>query len=231
MSTIALIPARGGSTRVLRKNLQPIGGDTLVGRKIKQLLPVMDEVYVGSEDAAILDEARRCGAVAIRRGGLACDETRCNAKDMIADFVARVKPHPDDIIVWAHCTNPFVYPAQYDDGVHNFSHAESQGRDSLFTTQQVQRHMWVRGQPFNFNPLAPSHVVASELEPVYFQDGAMFIQRASSFINNSYFYGPKAVLMSMPYLCSFDIDTPDELMAAQCLQPLMDQTYGYKPAR
>ncbi len=62
--TLGLIPAKGASTRLRRKNLFRLGGISLVARAVADALDYgeFDAVVVTTEDAEIADEARRAGA-------------------------------------------------------------------------------------------------------------------------------------------------------------------------
>jgi CMP-N-acetylneuraminic acid synthetase len=78
MSTVTLIPARGGSKGLPGKNLAEIGGRSLVARAVDvaRAVPGIGEVVVSSDDDAILAEGERAGAIAERRPSeLAADET------------------------------------------------------------------------------------------------------------------------------------------------------------
>jgi N-acylneuraminate cytidylyltransferase len=62
--TIATICARGGSKGLPRKNVLPFAGEPLIAHSIKQALacPLIDGVYVSTDDDEIADIARRYGA-------------------------------------------------------------------------------------------------------------------------------------------------------------------------
>lgn len=64
LETIAIIPARGGSKGVPRKNIRPLGGRPLIAWSIEaaRLSGVVDRVYVSTDDEEIADIARRWGA-------------------------------------------------------------------------------------------------------------------------------------------------------------------------
>lgn len=69
MSTVAIIPARGGSKRLPRKNILDLAGKPMLAYSIEvvQRSGVFDEVYVSTEDQQIADVARRYGAEVIQR--------------------------------------------------------------------------------------------------------------------------------------------------------------------
>ena len=66
MTNAAIIPARGGSKRLPRKNLEVVGGRTLLAHAIDSAR-VCDETYVSTDCDAIAAEALRHGARVIRR--------------------------------------------------------------------------------------------------------------------------------------------------------------------
>lgn len=75
MKILGIIPARGGSKRLPRKNMKRINNQTLLEITIKQGMKVFP-VVVSSEDDEILTEASRCGAsVIVRPFNLAADRS------------------------------------------------------------------------------------------------------------------------------------------------------------
>ena len=69
MKTIAIIPARGGSKRLPRKNVLKLNGQPMLSYPIRtaKASGLFDEVYVSTEDAEIADVARQFGAEVIER--------------------------------------------------------------------------------------------------------------------------------------------------------------------
>jgi CMP-N,N'-diacetyllegionaminic acid synthase len=62
--TLAVIPARGGSKGVIRKNLRLVNGSSLLERAIKSAnTPLIDDILVSTEDVEIRAEAIKCGAL------------------------------------------------------------------------------------------------------------------------------------------------------------------------
>jgi CMP-N-acetylneuraminic acid synthetase len=96
----ALIPARGGSKRIQRKNLQKVGGFTLVARAVMtaQASSFVDRIYVSTEDTDIALEALRVQAQIIPRPAeLAQDDTPMES--VVDDFLAQLDVEPDIVVL------------------------------------------------------------------------------------------------------------------------------------
>lgn len=105
-----LIPARGGSRTVPRKNLAPLNGIPLIHYAIKAALAAkLDNasVIVSTDDKEIADEARTLGATTLDRTPILAEDST----PMSAVVLAAAKwLAEDDILVLIQPTNPFVRP-------------------------------------------------------------------------------------------------------------------------
>ena len=218
MTVTAIIAARGGSVRLPGKALLPFAGTTLIGHKIDTLKAcrLVSRIVVGSDSDAILDEATLHGAEAIRRDDYHCDERVCTANEMLADLAEKVGGDASDVILWAHPTNPLVSARTYDEAVEIYDHSLVLNYDSLCSVQLVQRHAWIDGKPFNYDPWAERHAPARDLKPIAFQNGAIFIQTRGQMLANRYFFGRRPFLYAMTEIESTDIDTREDYELALC---------------
>ena len=64
MKNLAIIPARGGSKRIPRKNIKPFMGKPIIAYSIEAALPsgIFDEVMVSTDDEEIAEVAKQYGA-------------------------------------------------------------------------------------------------------------------------------------------------------------------------
>jgi len=87
-SNIAIIPARGGSKRLPRKNLYPIHGKPMIGWVIEKAISsgLFRQVIVSSEDHEVLEAARSFGAEPYQR------------PEHLADDMTHVGPVVDDVV-------------------------------------------------------------------------------------------------------------------------------------
>lgn len=167
-------------------------------------------MIVGSDDDAILAAAASEGAITIKRLPEYCDEKTRSWNEVIANMCEQVS---GDLIVWAHCTNPLISPKTYDKAVEAFVNSD---KDSLISVTRVQSHLWRGGSPFNFNPKAARHAVAAELEPVFYQNGGIFIAKRQDMIKWKYVYN-NPVLFELSDIESVDIDEPSDFAIAEVL--------------
>jgi CMP-N,N'-diacetyllegionaminic acid synthase len=225
---VAMIPVRSGSRRVPGKNVQIVGSCSLIERKIQQLRDAgVKTIAVGSDSKEYLEIAKGMGAIPILRDPKACDESQASANEMIADFAKRVS---GEFAMWCHCTNPFIYGSIYENAFNVFLQNSINGAryDSLVSVYRVQCHMWnATPRPLNYDPYSLKHTLAKDLEPVFFQDGGIFIQPLEQMKENSYFFGSKPYLYENNYLNSFDINTTDDLDVARLLAPMLDEKFKF----
>lgn len=214
----AIIVARGGSQRVINKAMQELGGVTLLARKIAQLeaSKLIDRVVVGTDSDEIANEALKSNAEVVRRPDYYCDESVASANEMIGNMMELIST---DIVVWAHCTNPFISSSTYDKAIDQFLILDSKGEyDSLLSVIEIKEHLWSpEKKVLNYNPYLERHTLAKDLPSYYMQDGGIFIQNYKDMKVNSYFFGKQPYLFLVNKDEACDINTYDDLEYARFL--------------
>ncbi len=211
----AIIVARKGSVRIPSKSMLKLCGQTLIERKIKQLKNCknIDRVVFGSDSEEMLEIAKKAGAETVKRPEYYCDEKLASANEMIKNMMDLIKT---DVVVWAHCTNPFISSTTYDYAVQTyFDNLENY--DSLLSVVELKEHLWKDGKPFNYNPYAKRHIPAKELPPMYMQDGGIFIQSYENMKNNTYFFGEKPYLYNISKDEFLDINEYKDYLLAKAI--------------
>lgn len=98
MKHVAIIPARGGSKRVTRKNLAPIGGKPMIAHVIQTALTsnLFEQVVVSSDDDEILAVSQQSGALPyLRPTNLADDMTHVGP--VVEDVISALEIRSDSI--------------------------------------------------------------------------------------------------------------------------------------
>lgn len=216
MNISAVIVSRKSSKRILRKSKKKIDRLNLIERKIIQLKKVknLNKIYLGTNDISLRKIAKKHNINFIRREEKFCDETKTNAIDMVKNMLGYVD---EDIILWAHATNPFIDHKLYTEAIKLFKKVKKKN-DSLFSTTLLKNHFWDQHKnPINHNPFAKKHIVASKLKPIFSQNGGIFIRYKKDMIEDGRFIGKKPIMFTMNEIEGWDLDYPWQLEVAKSL--------------
>lgn len=185
---MALIPARGGSKSVPRKNLLPVAGKPLIAYSIQhaQACPSITRIVVSTDDDEIAAVARRYGAeVPFKRPAEAASDTATDLQvfQHALGWFAEQGYHPE-LVVHLRPTGPVRQTELIESAVQLM--LESPDADSLRsvgTAEQTPYKMW-RIEGSRLRPLLelPGHPEAhsmprQKLPPVYWQNGYVDIVR------------------------------------------------------
>lgn len=221
MRVLGLVPARGGSSRVPRKNLETIGGCTLVRRALETSLAArcFAVVVLSSDDDEILAQAEGLDVVALRRpADLASNTAR--AADVVVHALRELEHgEPFDAVAIVQATSPFTAP---EDVAGTVSLLERTGAESAVSVVRLEAALHPaklkrlegdRLLPYlEEDRLTPSH----ELPPVWVRNGSVYAFRRD--VAERGLEGADDVRgYEMPPERSFDIDTPRDLALAKLL--------------
>jgi CMP-N-acetylneuraminic acid synthetase len=224
MSTLCIIPARGGSKGVPRKNLQLVGGVPLLARAIRtaQAAALVDRVAVSTEDAEIAAVARGAGVEVIDRPvELASDEARTDAVLLHALDVQEVEP---EILVCMQCTSPFTIPQDVDGCVRVLMCRRD--LDCVLTATPVHLFLWhCDGQPYAtpVNHDASQRQPRQDLLPQYLETGAVYALRVTGFLAGGMMRHGRIGLYIQPPERVLDIDEPLDLERANAWAQLAEK--------
>ncbi len=138
MEILAIIPARGGSKGIPRKNIRLLNGEPLIYYTIKAALEskYVNRVVLSTEDAQIASVAQDCGAEIINRPlELAQDETK--TAPVLIDVVEQLEKtgYKPDAVVLLQATCPLRDAKKLDDAIEIF--INNPDCDSVFTAKKV----------------------------------------------------------------------------------------------
>jgi CMP-N,N'-diacetyllegionaminic acid synthase len=208
---LAVIPARGGSKGIPRKNIKPLAGKPLIAWTIEAALQAqgIDRVIVSTEDEEIALVAKKLGAEVpfMRPLELAQDET-----PGIASVLHAIERLPDfDWVLLLQPTSP-LRSVEDIEGVVQF--CRDQAAQSAVSITEVSKHpfwMYRRNEHQHLQPLIPNRpdiTNRQDLPPVYALNGALYLARTDWLIENQGFVGPKTLGYVMPEERSVDLDVP-----------------------
>ncbi len=206
-----LILARGGSKRILNKNLCRVGGMTLLERAIstsQQVVP--GEVYVSSDNSDILIEATACGATPVQRPlELATDHS--TSEEAAIHFLSL---YPCDKLILVQCTTPFLQADDICGGIELF---DTGHYNSVISATKATGFYWTSaGIPQNFDP--DSRKRTQDMETLVRENGGFYIVNSRNILNGARFAHGKVGFVVMSEINSIDIDAPEDLEYARIIE-------------
>ena len=182
--TPAIIPARGGSKGILRKNLQEVGGLSLVARaaRVARSLPWIDQAIVSTDDQEIAEEGRRHGLDVpfLRPAALAGDSAAAAPAWQHAWLASEAHYGCRfDLSVWLQPTSPFRKPEDVERTVRALVEG---GRRAATTVSRVPGHftphkiltMDGAGRLAHYRPEGAQVVARQQIPPYWYRNGLCY---------------------------------------------------------
>ncbi len=212
---IAIIPARGGSKGIPKKNLRPVAGKPLLYYSIQAALAAstVTKVYVSTDDDEIALFAERFGAnIIIRPAKLADDITTLDP--VISSAVQAIEKDEEDIdlVVTIQPTSPLLTDKDIDGVVTSLIVNTA---DTAITVVDDRHLCWTIGSN-GATPAYKKRVNRQQLPKNFRETGAVVACTRDQLKSGSRF-GTKVTLYEVPYNRSFDIDTYADLYLCEAM--------------
>ncbi len=218
--TIALIPLRGGSKGIPKKNVKQIAGKPLCAWVLESATEskLIDEVYVStdSNEIAQIVKALNLGVkVLMRPSELATDEA--TTESVILHFAEQTK---FEVLVTIQATSPLLRAKHLDEALRIFFESKFH---SMLSAVRVKRFFWGDdGVPINYNPLARPR--RQDFAGSLIENGAFYITHISVLNEYQCRLGGDIGIYEMPEETLLEIDEPcDWAVVEKLLRKVSDQ--------
>jgi N-acylneuraminate cytidylyltransferase len=222
LNSVAIIPARGGSKRIPRKNLKPFDGVPMVVRSIQTALDsgLFAQVLVSTDDEEIADLARTCGAQVpfMRPAELADDFT--GTATVIAHALQALREQNFDFACCIYATAPLLQTRFLQQGLTLLGQypAKSFAFSVCDFGFPVQRALTVDDQG-TLTALYPEfcNTRSQDLAPAYQDAGQFYWGRREAWLRGDALYSPLSLPVILPRYLVQDIDTVEDWKRAEYL--------------
>ncbi len=225
MRTVVLIPARGGSKAIPRKNLVDLGGRPLLAWVIStaqtvQQAGIVDHVVVSTEDQEIAEVARELGADLpfVRPGGLAEDEISIISVLQNAQENFKMYGWHTEAVLSLQPTSPFIKAGSLIDAINLMKLTNC---DSVVSVSRIHHAHPYRAYNLNENKaLSPlfeqgeRYLQKQDLPPFYTFSGGFYLRKSEllpSWNNADFCLGDDIRGIELDSKESLDIDTIEDL--------------------
>lgn len=186
---LGVIPARGGSKGIKKKNIRPIAGKPLLAWTIEAALEakLLDRIVVSTEDAEIANVAREWGAEVIDRPEELATDT-ATTLSVLQDLVRKI---PADTVVLLQCTSPVRTPGLIDRCIGKYCKS---GADAVATGYMCNLFEW-----------GTYSARRQELKEFFHDDGNVYVINVENIRNGNLFAGNRETII-VSRECTFEID-------------------------
>jgi YrbI family 3-deoxy-D-manno-octulosonate 8-phosphate phosphatase len=220
---VAVIPARGGSKGVPRKNVRRVGGVPLVGRAVATALAakLVDRVIVSTDDDEIAAVAEEWGAQVVLRPAELSGDT-ASSESALLHVLASLESEGADVGVLAflQATSPFIDPRALDDGIRLVTEGTF---DSVFSAVETYGFLWQRdagGAVDGVNHDPGHRPRRQDREPHFLETGGFYVMDAAAFRSAGHRFFGRVGVVEVDATTAIEIDTVDELEIARAIAPL-----------
>ena len=219
-TVLGLIPARGGSKGIPRKNLRPLGGRPLLQWTGETALAsrYIDRVILSTDDAEIAGVAASLGLdVPFLRPAAAASDT-AGATEVISHALGELG-ESYDYLVYLEPTTPLRLAADIDTCLERL---DQTGADFCVSVQRsVQRPEWMfyLGPEDEIEPAVGRFQAGrrQDLRECYVLNGAVYAARVEAFRRTGTFLTGATLGYVMPPERSIDLDEPADFDAAEAI--------------
>lgn len=221
---LAIIPARGGSKGVPRKNIKPMAGKPLIAWSIEAArhCSAISRTVVTTEDAEIADISQEWGADVpfLRPPELAADETPGIVPILHAlEWLSKYENYQPEWVMVLQATSPL----RKSEDVMGAVELMRSGANSVVSVCEAANHPYLAQQVGEDGTLTPFISVENRdmrrqaFPPAYVLNGAIYLNKRESVLHDQKFLLPDTHAFIMPPERSIDIDTPWDFYLADLI--------------
>ena len=215
IEVLGIIPARGGSKGVHKKNIRLLAGKPLINYTIENALDsnLISRVIVSTDDIDIISTADQCGAEVVRRPLELATDT-CSSELALLhtlDYLERKEKYVPDIVVFLQATSPFRKKNDIDNAIKKLLDSKS---DSLFSGNISHNFHW-QLKAGMLEPLDYDYMyrpMRQKLTPVYNENGSIYVFKTEVLKKYKSRLGGNIAVYEMDFINSFQIDTEEDFL-------------------
>lgn len=219
-TVLGIIPARGGSKELPRKNVLDLGGKPLIVWSIDAAInsQFLDRVVLSSDDMEIIDVAKSwgCDVPYLRPDYLAADDTP--TVDVVLHLL-KILPENYDYIVLLQPTSPLRLASDIDTAIRRCVDERAPACVSMAEAQKSPYKMYTIIEGGTLVPImGPADTTLRQSLPkAYVTNGAVYVAATDWLRRERRFEGSEAIAYIMPPERSIDIDNELDLQFASLI--------------
>jgi len=205
---IAIIPARGGSKGIPKKNIINFCGKPLIAWSIEQALKarLVSSVFVSTNNEEIAKVSRKYGAKIVKRPKELSTDTSSSEEALLHALNQIEKEESVDIVVFLQATSPIRTSEDIDNAIKLFM---SRKAGSLFSAAILESFCiweWQNEKLMSFTYDYHNRARRQDRKPLYLENGSIYVFKPETLRRYNNRLGGKIIMYMMDYWKSYQID-------------------------
>jgi N-acylneuraminate cytidylyltransferase len=231
---VAVIPARGGSKRIPRKNIRPFAGKPMIGHSIECALRsgLFDRVVVSTDDDEIAEVARQFGAEVPFQRPPELSDDHSGTTEVIAHAVRWLKDDGTDVTAACciYATAPFIREADLAAALAKLESGAWQYVFSATTFAFPIFRSFRMTAADGVEMFYPQHFAtrSQDLPEALHDAGQFYWGRVNAWLNNARFFEAESTVLTIPRWRVQDIDTLEDWERAEVMMRVLQQADASK---
>lgn len=209
---LVIIPARGGSKGIPRKNVLPLAGKPLIAYAIQAAKQsnYVTRIVVSTDDPEIGSISQQYGAEVVWRPA-AISGDLASSEQALLDTLTQLEDtegYRPNLVIFMQCTSPLTLPEDIDKTINALL---EQNAETALTVSANHRFLWrsdkETGAAYGINHDKSVRLLRQQIEPEYVETGAVYVMKADLFRQHKHRFFGKTALSIIPDSRSIEIDS------------------------
>ena len=221
MQILAIIPARGGSKGIPKKNIRLLNGEPLIAYTIKSARKskYITRIIVSTDDPEIAAVSQQYDAEIIWRPVEISGDDATSESALLhsMEYLKQKEGYCPDLIVFLQCTSPLALAEDIDQTIEILLNTSA---DCAFSATKFYKFLWGLGQDgiaHSINHNYKIRVCRQKIAFQYCENGAIYVMRTVGFIKAGHRFFGNISIFCMPLERSIEIDEPIDVIIAESL--------------
>ena len=214
---ILIIPARGGSKGIKKKNLIPINGKPLLHWTLKEAKKskLIDRILISTDDTQISKFVKTYDVGVVKRPkSISGDHS--SSESAIIHVIKRLKNNflSDDLIIFLQCTSPLITHEDIDKGI---TFLKRNNLDSTFACTFFKGFLWKEENKkmIGINHNEKKRLMRQNIQKQFLETGSIYIMKTKIFLREKYRFCGNCRPFFIDKIKNLDIDHNEDIAAAE----------------
>jgi N-acylneuraminate cytidylyltransferase len=212
---VALIPARGGSKSIPKKNVKSFCGKPLIYWNIAALAHLSPNIRVivstDSDEIESVVKSFGFNQISVHKRSAENSSDTASTESVMLEVIDDLRIDPETCLVLVQCTSPLTQSDHFKEGLNKYFTGY---KDSVLSCVRTKRFFWnPDGTPLNYDyRIRPRR---QDFEGLFMENGAFYINRVSNVIRDQNRLSGNIGIIEMPEWTSVEIDEPADWEMAE----------------